>query len=186
MAAKGRKPGSKKRAAKRTSVRTHLSPWARDAAGIALVVVAILSALSLWFDAGGIAGRAIEYLSRGAVGVAAVTLPVLLLFWGFLLIKGSAEQERVALFQRRLATPVGELPEEQAEKAAERIGYPTNSITVELIGKRLELLRSRCDRLIEQRIGVLNVEVEVNRRTSPRLWAEVFRKTRRLLGHHER
>jgi Na+/proline symporter len=28
------------------------------------------------------------------------------------------EQERVALFQRRLATPVGELPEEQAERAA--------------------------------------------------------------------
>jgi solute:Na+ symporter, SSS family len=30
----------------------------------------------------------------------------------------SEEKERVALFQRRLATPVGELPEEQAERAA--------------------------------------------------------------------
>ena len=98
MTAKGRKPASKRKAPKRTPVRTHLSPFARDALGIALVVVAILSALSLWFKAGGIAGAAIEYLARGAVGVAAVTIPVLLLYWGFLLIKSSPEQERVRMF----------------------------------------------------------------------------------------
>ena len=96
MAAKRRKPSSKKKA--RTPVRTHLSPWARDAAGIALVVVAVLSALSLWFGAGGLAGRWLEYLVRGAVGIAAVVVPVFLLYWGFLLVVGAAEQDRVRMF----------------------------------------------------------------------------------------
>lgn len=99
MAAKGRKPASKKKAAqRRTPVRTHLSPFARDAFGIGLVVVAILSALSLWFGSDGFGLRGLELIGRWSVGVTAVALPVLLLYWGFLLIRGLADQDRVRMF----------------------------------------------------------------------------------------
>ena len=96
MAAKRRKPSSKKKA--RTPVRTHLSPWARDAAGIALVVVAVLSALALWFHAAGPAGRYIDQAARAVIGSVAVALPVLLAYWGFLLVRGTAEEDRVRMF----------------------------------------------------------------------------------------
>jgi S-DNA-T family DNA segregation ATPase FtsK/SpoIIIE len=107
LATKGRKPASKKGAPKRTSVRTHLSPFASDAFGIGLVVVAILAALALWFGSDGFGLRGLEYLARGAVGIAAVTIPLLLLFWGFVLIKGTDGQERVRMFMGFVITLFG-------------------------------------------------------------------------------
>jgi hypothetical protein len=38
---------------KRPSVRSHLRPWARDALGIGLVVLALLAILGLWFGSAG-------------------------------------------------------------------------------------------------------------------------------------
>ena len=35
-------------------MRQHLAPWARDALGIGLVVIALISILALWFHAAGI------------------------------------------------------------------------------------------------------------------------------------
>jgi len=61
-----RKPSNKR--SRRAAAARHLSPWARDAAGIGLVVLAILAALSLWFDAAGVVGHAIDYAARGALG----------------------------------------------------------------------------------------------------------------------
>ena len=99
MATKGRKPRSKSRKnTARTPVRTHLSPWARDAAGIALVVVAVLVALALWFGASGVAGRWVNQAAHAMLGVLAVTLPLLLVFWGFLLITGKDGDARVRMF----------------------------------------------------------------------------------------
>jgi SSS family transporter len=51
---------------------------------------------------------------------AITTLATLAMMFGISAITGMspAQQERVALFRRRLATPVGELPEEKAEQAA--------------------------------------------------------------------
>ncbi|MDP9242510.1 MAG: DNA translocase FtsK [Actinomycetota bacterium] len=76
----------------------HLAPWARDAVGIGLVVLALLATLALWFDAAGVAGRAITYAIRGSVGVAAMTFPILALYWGVLLLRGTAEEDRVRMF----------------------------------------------------------------------------------------
>lgn len=104
MATKGRKPrsksrsGSRKKASTRTPVRTHLSPWARDAAGIALVVVAVLVALALWFGASGVAGRWVNQAAHALLGVLALSLPLLLVFWGFLLITGKDGDARIRMF----------------------------------------------------------------------------------------
>ncbi|MEX1047166.1 MAG: DNA translocase FtsK 4TM domain-containing protein [Actinomycetota bacterium] len=83
---------------KRVPVSKHLAPWAADAAGIGLVVLAILAALALWFEAAGPVGGAIAAVVRGTVGVLAVAFPVLALYWGFLLIRGTSEEVRVRMF----------------------------------------------------------------------------------------
>jgi S-DNA-T family DNA segregation ATPase FtsK/SpoIIIE len=92
----GRKPAPKKPA--RTSLWTHLAPWARDAFGIGLVVLALLSVLALWFDAAGFAGRWIEVGLRASVGSAAVVVPIIGLFWGLVLLAGAREESKVPMF----------------------------------------------------------------------------------------
>ncbi|HEX9123305.1 MAG TPA: DNA translocase FtsK 4TM domain-containing protein [Actinomycetota bacterium] len=82
----------------RTPVRQHLAPWARDAVGIGLVVFSLIAVLAVWFDAAGVVGRGITVLLHGAVGVAAVTFPVLALYWGVLLLRGTVEEDRVRMF----------------------------------------------------------------------------------------
>jgi len=82
----------------RTSVRQHLAPWARDAFGIGLVVLALLAILGLWFDSAGPVGRGLDWLVHGAIGIAAVAFPLLALYWGVLLLRGTAEDDRVRMF----------------------------------------------------------------------------------------
>ncbi|HEY7756553.1 MAG TPA: DNA translocase FtsK 4TM domain-containing protein [Actinomycetota bacterium] len=82
----------------RTSVRQHLAPWARDALGIGLVVFGLLAVLALWFDAAGPVGGGIDWLLRGSIGIAAVVVPVVAVYWGALLLRGTAEDTRVRMF----------------------------------------------------------------------------------------
>jgi S-DNA-T family DNA segregation ATPase FtsK/SpoIIIE len=96
---RSRAPAKKRAASKaRTPVRQHLAPWARDALGIGLVVISLISILALWFHAAGIVGRGVSVLLHGSVGVAAVAFPVLALYWGVLLIRGTVEEDRVRMF----------------------------------------------------------------------------------------
>jgi S-DNA-T family DNA segregation ATPase FtsK/SpoIIIE len=94
--AAGRKPN--RPAPIRSRVRQHLAPWARDALGIGLVVLALISGLALWLDGAGVAGRGLEVLLRGAIGVAAAAFPVLALYWGVLLLRGTASGQRTRMF----------------------------------------------------------------------------------------
>jgi DNA segregation ATPase FtsK/SpoIIIE, S-DNA-T family len=87
---KGRKPS-------KTPVRTVLSPWARDALGIGLIVLSLLAALSLWLEAGGPVGRAITWLIRGSFGMGAYAFPPLAGWWGFVLLRDVAREERVRM-----------------------------------------------------------------------------------------
>jgi DNA segregation ATPase FtsK/SpoIIIE, S-DNA-T family len=82
----------------RRKVRQHLAPWARDALGIGLLVFALISMLGLWFDAAGFVGRGIELMLEALVGQAGVLFPVLALYWGVLLLRGTAEDVRVRMF----------------------------------------------------------------------------------------
>ncbi|HJS27293.1 MAG TPA: DNA translocase FtsK 4TM domain-containing protein [Actinomycetota bacterium] len=82
----------------RASVKSHLAPWARDALGIGLVVLALLAILGLWFDAAGPVGRGLDWLLHGAFGIVAVVFPVLALYWGLVLLRGTAEQDRLRMF----------------------------------------------------------------------------------------
>ncbi|HEY2802354.1 MAG TPA: DNA translocase FtsK 4TM domain-containing protein, partial [Actinomycetota bacterium] len=75
-----------------------LSPWARDAAGIGLVVLALLATLALWFSAAGVVGRGIEWVARGAVGVTAIVVPILALYWGVLLLRDTVAEDRTRMF----------------------------------------------------------------------------------------
>jgi DNA segregation ATPase FtsK/SpoIIIE, S-DNA-T family len=101
--------GSRKRPAKRAtsrkkkrqskaSVRAVLSPWARDALGIGLIVLALLAVLSVWVEAGGPVGRGIAWLIRGAFGVGAYASPAFGAWWGFVLLRDTAREDRVRMF----------------------------------------------------------------------------------------
>ena len=81
----------------KTPVRTVLSPWARDALGIGLIVLSLLAALSLWLEAGGPVGRGIAWLTQGMFGVAAYAFPVLGAWWGFVLLRDVAREDRVRM-----------------------------------------------------------------------------------------
>ena len=95
MAGSSRRRGKK---GARTSVRTHLKPWARDALGIGLVVLALLAVLGLWFEAAGPVGRGLDWLLHAAFGLAAVVFPLLALYWGLVLLRGAPDQERLRMF----------------------------------------------------------------------------------------
>ena len=82
----------------RTSVRQHLAPWARDGLGIGLVVFGLLAVLGLWFDAAGPVGRGIDWLLHATIGVAAVAAPIIAVYWGVLLLRGTAEDDRMRMF----------------------------------------------------------------------------------------
>jgi DNA segregation ATPase FtsK/SpoIIIE, S-DNA-T family len=89
---------AKKKAPPKTPVRQILSPHARDALGIFLCVLALVGVLGLWFDAAGPVGDFLGWLFRGAWGVAAITFPVIGIYWGILLLRDTAREERVRMF----------------------------------------------------------------------------------------
>jgi S-DNA-T family DNA segregation ATPase FtsK/SpoIIIE len=75
-----------------------LSPWARDAFGIGLIVLALLAVLSIWIEAGGPVGEGIAWLLRGLLGVAAYAFPVIGVWWGYVLLRDTAREDRVRMF----------------------------------------------------------------------------------------
>src|SRR5438067_2663572 len=91
---------TRKRAGKRkqSDLRSHLAPWARDAFGIGLVVVALLSVLALWLSSGGPFGSLLRFLVKGAIGVGSIAFPILALYWGVLLLRDTVREERVRMF----------------------------------------------------------------------------------------
>ena len=98
MASKTRARGAAaSRARARTPVRQHLRPWARDATGIGLVVLALLTVLGLWFDAAGPVGTALEWVLHATIGSAAIVFPVLALYWGALLLRAGTSDDRVRM-----------------------------------------------------------------------------------------
>jgi DNA segregation ATPase FtsK/SpoIIIE, S-DNA-T family len=93
-----RRPAAKKKRPARTPTRQILSPWARDAVGIGLVVLAGLAVLSVWVDAAGPAGRALAWLLHGSFGVAAALFPLVGAWWGIVLLRDVAREDRVRIF----------------------------------------------------------------------------------------
>jgi DNA segregation ATPase FtsK/SpoIIIE, S-DNA-T family len=91
-----RKPAPKK--PPKTPVRTVLSPWARDALGIGLVVFGLLAVLSMWFEAAGPAGDGIAWLLKAGFGIGAYAAPVVGVYWGVVLLRDLAREERVRMF----------------------------------------------------------------------------------------
>ncbi|HEX5948534.1 MAG TPA: hypothetical protein VFZ45_03105, partial [Actinomycetota bacterium] len=72
----------------------HLGEQIADVVGIGLVVLALLTALGIWLDAAGPLGRGLTYLVRGGFGVIGYAFPVLALWWGVVLVRGTADDER--------------------------------------------------------------------------------------------
>jgi DNA segregation ATPase FtsK/SpoIIIE, S-DNA-T family len=97
-------PSSRKRTTKRkparpvrAPARQILSPWGRDAVGIGLVVLGLLAVLSVWLDAAGPAGHGISWILRGAFGIGAVAFPVVGVYWGVILLRDVASEDRVRM-----------------------------------------------------------------------------------------
>jgi DNA segregation ATPase FtsK/SpoIIIE, S-DNA-T family len=82
----------------KTPVRQILSPHARDAFGVFLVVLALVSVLGLWFHAAGPVGVFLTWSLRGLFGVAAVAFPILGIYWGLVLLRDTAREDRVRMF----------------------------------------------------------------------------------------
>jgi S-DNA-T family DNA segregation ATPase FtsK/SpoIIIE len=72
----------------------HLGEQIADAVGIGLVVLAVLTALGIWFDAAGPLGRGLTVLVRGGFGISGYAFPVLALWWGVILVRGTADEDR--------------------------------------------------------------------------------------------
>ncbi|HEX2069595.1 MAG TPA: DNA translocase FtsK [Actinomycetota bacterium] len=72
----------------------HLSPRSLDVLGIALLVLAALCALALWFDAGGLFGRLMEVGVKAVFGPVGHAVPVVLGYWAVLLIRSTSPEDR--------------------------------------------------------------------------------------------
>jgi DNA segregation ATPase FtsK/SpoIIIE, S-DNA-T family len=89
--AKKRRRKSKKAGSR---ILQHLRPLLADAIGIGLVVVALVSALGIWVDGAGPVGAFLRFVARGALGVTGLLFPLLSLWWGLVLVRGTAEEDR--------------------------------------------------------------------------------------------
>jgi S-DNA-T family DNA segregation ATPase FtsK/SpoIIIE len=89
--AKKRRRSKKKR---QSRILEHLQPLLADAVGIGLVVVALLSALGIWLDGAGPVGAFLRFIARGSLGVAGLAFPILALWWGLIMVRGTAEEDR--------------------------------------------------------------------------------------------
>jgi S-DNA-T family DNA segregation ATPase FtsK/SpoIIIE len=61
-------------------------------------VLALLTVLSVWIEAGGPVGRGIAWVIRGAFGIGAYVFPVLGAWWGIVLLRDTAREDRVRMF----------------------------------------------------------------------------------------
>src|SRR6266508_1422127 len=86
------RPGTVRRAG--AGVARHLSPRVAEALGIGLMLLALLSVLGLWFEAGGPFGELLRIAVRGLFGPAGYALPVVACYWGLLMLRGSTREER--------------------------------------------------------------------------------------------
>jgi S-DNA-T family DNA segregation ATPase FtsK/SpoIIIE len=91
-AKKKRRRGAVSAAGKK--VASHLRPQLADVLGIGLVVLAALSVLGVWLDAAGPVGRYLRILVQGTFGLAGYAIPLVSLWWGLVLMRGTAEEER--------------------------------------------------------------------------------------------
>ena len=102
-----RKPAPKK--PERTPTRQILSPHARDAAGIGLVVLALLAVLGVWLEAAGPVGQGLSWLLHGAFGLAAMLFPIVGVYWAIVLLRDVAPEDRVRMFIGFVVLTVGAL-----------------------------------------------------------------------------
>jgi len=93
----------------KTPVRQIVSPWARDAFGIGLVVLSLLAVLGVWLDGAGPVGDGLTVALRAGAGVAALTFPIVGAYWGVLLVRDTAREERVRMFIGFAAVALGSL-----------------------------------------------------------------------------
>ena len=61
-------------------------------------MLGLLAVLAVWFDAGGVVGEALTWLLQGLFGVAALSFPVIGVYWGVLLLRDIAREDRVRMF----------------------------------------------------------------------------------------
>ena len=62
------------------------------------MVFAGLAVLSVWFDLAGPMGQAMTDLLQSGFGLLAVAIPVIGVFWGFVLLRDVAPEDRVRMF----------------------------------------------------------------------------------------
>ncbi|HEX2030374.1 MAG TPA: DNA translocase FtsK 4TM domain-containing protein [Actinomycetota bacterium] len=72
----------------------HLTPLVEDVIGIGLVALALLAALGIWLDAAGPVGGFLSLVARGAFGLFGYAFPLMALWWGLVLVRGTAEEDR--------------------------------------------------------------------------------------------
>jgi S-DNA-T family DNA segregation ATPase FtsK/SpoIIIE len=61
-------------------------------------VFALLAVLSVWFDAAGPAGHGISWFLQGAFGVGSLAFPIVGVYWGVVLLRDTAAEDRLRMF----------------------------------------------------------------------------------------
>jgi S-DNA-T family DNA segregation ATPase FtsK/SpoIIIE len=84
----------KKKESRWARIGEHLREQIADVVGVGLVVLSILSGLGIWFDAAGPLGKFLNVAVRGGFGVPGLAFPLVALWWGLVLVRGTAEEDR--------------------------------------------------------------------------------------------
>lgn len=101
MASKAKKRPAKKRppsAGLVAALGKHFGDQRRDVLGVGLLFLSIMSALGLYADLGGIAGRGLEWLFRAVAGSMALALPALFAATGFQVLRRRETDEPGRIF----------------------------------------------------------------------------------------
>ncbi len=62
------------------------------------MVLALLAILGVWLEAAGPVGQGLSWLLHATLGVAAVLFPIVGIYWGFVLLRDVAPEDRVRMF----------------------------------------------------------------------------------------
>jgi S-DNA-T family DNA segregation ATPase FtsK/SpoIIIE len=99
-------------------------------------VLALLSVLGVWFDAAGPVGDFLTWALRGLLGVLAVAFPIIGVYWGLVLLRDTAREDRVRMFIGSTVLGLGVLGVVSllGGKPGPRDGYDAVSVAGGLIG----------------------------------------------------
>ena len=105
----------------------HLGSQSDDIWGVGLILVGILTFLGIAFDATGILGRIVRFLTEAMLGQAKLALPIVLVWLGYLLVRGRPREKPIRVLIGAVFCTVSLSGLLHLAKGAPRWGSPRTS-----------------------------------------------------------